>query len=81
MYDVLCEVDPLEFCDVLLGQRDLCKWHDIYESRYRTMIVSFGDNLYRILEVACLSQFFYHCEAMQYDHFLDQDILFPYDSP
>ena len=46
------DVTPLEFCDVLLGQPYLWKHHVVYESRPRIVIISLGNKLYRILEVA-----------------------------
>ena len=52
MDEVLCEIAPLEVCDVLLGQPYLWKRHAIYESRPHAIIVTFGHKLYKILEVA-----------------------------
>jgi len=52
MDEVLCDVSPLEVCDVLLGQPYLWKMHVVYESRPRFVIISVGSKLYRILEVA-----------------------------
>lgn len=37
MDEVLCDVDPLEFFYVLLGQRYLWKCQDMYELRPRTL--------------------------------------------
>jgi len=51
-YEILCDVAPLEFCDVLLGQPYLWKWHVIYESRHWSVIINVGNKLHRILEVA-----------------------------
>jgi len=52
MDKVLCDVDPLEVCDVLLGQPYLWKHHDVYDSSTRTVIITLGRKLYRILKVA-----------------------------
>jgi hypothetical protein len=49
--EVLCDVSPLDVYDVLLGQPYMWKRHVVYESRPRSVIVSFGGHLYRILEV------------------------------
>eukprot|EP00253_Pinus_taeda_P029996 PITA_29996 len=49
---VLCDISPLEFFDVLLGQPYLWKRHVVYESRPRVVIITLGNQLYRILEVA-----------------------------
>jgi hypothetical protein len=50
--EVLCDISPLEVCDVLLGQPYLWKHHVVYESRSRSVIITLGKQLYRILEVA-----------------------------
>eukprot|EP00253_Pinus_taeda_P031704 PITA_31704 len=50
--EVLCDIAPLEVCDVLLGQPYLCKRHAIYESRPCVVIITLGNKLYRIPEVA-----------------------------
>ena len=50
--EVLCDISPLEVCDVLLGQPYLWKRHVVYESRSRAVIVTLGNRLYRIPEVA-----------------------------
>jgi hypothetical protein len=50
--EVLCDVSPLYFCDVLLGQPYMWKHHVIYESRPHSVIVTLGGHLYIILEVA-----------------------------
>ena len=49
-YEVLCDVAPLEICDVLLGQPYMWKCHVVYESRPRSVIVTLGGKLYRIPE-------------------------------
>jgi hypothetical protein len=48
---VFCDVSPLEVCDVLLVQPYLCKFHDVYESRPRSVIITLNRKLYRIPEV------------------------------
>jgi hypothetical protein len=47
---VLCDVSPLEVCDVLLGQPYLWKHHVVYESRPRSVIITLNRKLYRIPE-------------------------------
>jgi hypothetical protein len=49
--EVLCDVSPLEVCDVLLGQPYLWKCHVVYESRPRSVIITLNRKLYRIPEV------------------------------
>jgi hypothetical protein len=48
--EVLCDVSPLEVCDVLLSQPYLWKHHVVYESRPRSVIITFNGKLYRIPE-------------------------------
>ena len=48
---VLCDVSPLDVCDVLLGQPYMWKHHAIYKSRPRSVIITLGAHLYRIPEV------------------------------
>jgi hypothetical protein len=48
--EVLCDVAPLEVCDVLLGQPYLWKHHVVYESRPHSVIITLNMKLYRILE-------------------------------
>eukprot|EP00253_Pinus_taeda_P004699 PITA_04699 len=50
--EVLCDIAPLEVCDVLLGQPYLWKRHVLYESRPCAIIITLGNKLYRIIEVA-----------------------------
>jgi len=50
--EVLCDVTPLDVCDVLLGQPYLWRRHVVYESRPRAIIISLDNSLYRIPEVA-----------------------------
>jgi hypothetical protein len=49
--DVLCDVAPLDVCDVLLGQPYMWRRHVVYESRPRSVIVTLGGHLYRIPDV------------------------------
>ena len=49
---VLCDVTPLDVCDVLLGQPYLWRWYVVYDSRPRAVIISFHNSLHRIPEVA-----------------------------
>eukprot|EP00253_Pinus_taeda_P030860 PITA_30860 len=50
--EVSCDISPLDVCDVLLGQPYLWKQHALYESRPRVIIVTLGNKLYRIPELA-----------------------------
>jgi hypothetical protein len=50
--EVLCDISPLEFCDVLLGQPYLWKRHVVYDSRPHNVIITLGGKLYRIQDVA-----------------------------
>jgi len=50
--EVLCDIAPLEVCDVLLRQPYLWKRHALYESKPRAVIITLGNKLYRILKVA-----------------------------
>jgi len=49
--EVLCDVSPIDVCDVLLGQPYMWKCHVVYESQPCNVIVSLGGHLYRIPEV------------------------------
>jgi hypothetical protein len=49
---VLCDISPLEFCDVLLWKPYFWKLHVVYESRPHGVIITLGIQLYRIPEVA-----------------------------
>jgi hypothetical protein len=49
--EVLCDVSPLDVCDVLLGQPYMWRCHAIYESRPHSVIITLGGHLYRIPEV------------------------------
>jgi hypothetical protein len=46
--EVLCDVTPLEVCDVLLGQPYLWKRHVVYESRPHSVIITLNRKLYKI---------------------------------
>jgi hypothetical protein len=50
--EVLCDIAPLDVSDVLLGQLYLWKRHDVYDSRPRVVIITLGNKLYRIPEIA-----------------------------
>jgi hypothetical protein len=50
--EVLCDIAPLEVCNVLLGQPYFWKRHVVYESRCRSVIITLGRQLYKIPEVA-----------------------------
>ena len=50
--EVLCDISPLEVCDVLLGQPYLWKCHVVYESIPCSVIIILGRQLYKIPEVA-----------------------------
>jgi hypothetical protein len=50
--EVMCDVSPLEFCDVLLGHPYIWKCHVFYESQPRSANITLRDQLYRIPEVA-----------------------------
>jgi hypothetical protein len=52
MEEVLCDIAPLDVSDVLLGQPFLWKRHAVYESRPRDVIITLGNNLYIIPEIA-----------------------------
>ena len=51
-YEVLCDIYPLEFFYVILGQPSFWKWHAMYESRPHNVIITLGRQLYMIPEVA-----------------------------
>jgi hypothetical protein len=48
--EVLCDVSPLEVCNVILGQPYLWKHHVVYESRPYSVIITLNRKLYRIPE-------------------------------
>ena len=41
--EVLCDVAPLEVCDVLLGQPYMWKCHAVYESHPHSVIITLGE--------------------------------------
>jgi hypothetical protein len=47
----VCDVSPLDVCDVVLGQPYMWIRHVVYESRTCSVIITLGGNIYRILEV------------------------------
>ena len=49
--EVVCDVSPLNVCDVVLGQPYMWRRHVVYESRPHSVIITLGDHLYRIPEV------------------------------
>jgi hypothetical protein len=49
--EVLCDISPLEVCDVILGQPYFWKRHVVYESIPHNVIITLGRQLYRIPEV------------------------------
>jgi hypothetical protein len=49
--EVLCDVSPLEVCDVILGQPYLWKPHAVYEFRPCSVIITLNRKLYRIHDV------------------------------
>jgi hypothetical protein len=49
--EVLCDVFPLDVCDVILGQPYMWRHLVVYEFRPRSVIVTLGGHLYRIPEV------------------------------
>jgi hypothetical protein len=46
--EVLCDISPLEFCDVILGHSYLWKQHVVYDSRPHSVIITLGRQLYMI---------------------------------
>jgi hypothetical protein len=52
---MLCDIAPLDVYDVLLDQPYLWKRHVVYESWPCVVIVTLGNNLYRIPEVPPLA--------------------------
>jgi hypothetical protein len=43
--EVLCDVSPLEVCDVFLGQTYMWKCHVVYESRPHSSLLLWGSTL------------------------------------
>ena len=52
MDEVLCDVAPFDVFDVLLGKLYLWNHHVVYESIPHIIIITLGNKLYRMLEVA-----------------------------
>jgi len=50
--EVLCDISALDVSDVLLGQLYLWKRHVLYESRPFVVIITLGNKLYKIPEIA-----------------------------
>jgi hypothetical protein len=50
--EVLCDIAPLDVYDVLLSQPYFWKRHVVYESRPCAVIITLGNKLYRIPEIA-----------------------------
>jgi hypothetical protein len=50
--EVLCDIVPLDVFDVLLRQSYLWKRHAVYDSRLGAIIITLGNKLYRIPEIA-----------------------------
>jgi hypothetical protein len=46
--EALCEIYPLEVCDVILGQPFFWNRHALYDSRPHSFIITLGRQLYRI---------------------------------
>ena len=46
------DIAPLDVSDVLLGQPYLWKRHVVYECRPRVVIITLGNNLYRIPKIS-----------------------------
>ena len=53
--EALCELSPIEVCDVLLGQPYMWMHHVVYESRPHSVIVTLGGQLYRIPDTVALA--------------------------
>jgi hypothetical protein len=53
--EVLCDISPLEFCDVILGQPYLWKHLVVCESSPHSVIITLGRQFYRIPEVVSLT--------------------------
>jgi hypothetical protein len=53
--EVLCDVSPLELCDIILGQPYTSKFHAIYESQPYSIIITLVSQFYRVPEVALIT--------------------------
>jgi hypothetical protein len=47
----VCDISPLDVCDVFFGQPYMWKFHGLYESRPGSIIITVGGELYRIPKV------------------------------
>jgi hypothetical protein len=52
--ELLCDVSPLEVSDVLLDKPSMWKHHVVYESQPRSVIITLGEQLYRIPKVSTI---------------------------
>jgi hypothetical protein len=79
--EVLCDVSPLEVCDVLLDQPYLWKFHVVYESRPHSVIITLDKKLYRIPKVVPPTSIFLDLfQAMQEGHLSDREVFLLRDS-
>ena len=53
--EIICDVAPLDVCDVLLGQPYMYQRHGVYESRPHSVTIKLGEKKYWIPE-ACPTQ-------------------------
>jgi hypothetical protein len=78
--EVLCDVTPLEVCDVILGQPYLWKRHVVYDSRPRNVIIT----LTEIVQDTQGSPTYFHfldlCQEMQEGHLSDWEVCLLRDS-
>ena len=44
--EIICDVAPLDVCDVLLGQPYMSQRHGEYESRLHSVIIKLGEKKY-----------------------------------
>ena len=51
MDEVLCDISPLDVCYLLLGLAYLWQWHVVYDYRPRVVIITLGNNFYKIPKV------------------------------
>jgi hypothetical protein len=49
--ELVCDVSPIDVCDVVLFQPYMWKRHLVYESQPRSVIITSWDHLYRIPEI------------------------------
>jgi hypothetical protein len=48
--EIVCDISPLDVCDVVLGQPYMWKRHAIYDSRPCSVIITLGGQIYTIPE-------------------------------